>query len=288
MNFPGGRQGMAVFTIGIIILGLFFYRKKSPSNETANIEAPGKKSELRSEARETQVLIQGNMGSQSAEQVALVRKQANQRMEIGLQPIPTINLGSKLKFGVRHKTFPFGCQSGDFDIIKEITPNFKSKDFLLSFEPLYGNAADGFRARLSLFDIGEGRRIDVTLPKPGSKPRDYGVYLCLDEKKTNNCSKKANFAPHLWAGAANPKADNNRTIYFQMITLSEDSAFIIPSKNVNKKTIDKLKKIIGPIMESEKSLELLGKNFSELSNIPGRVTTGTFDFPLPYRHPNCS
>jgi hypothetical protein len=288
MNFPGGRQGMAVFAIGIIILGLFFYKKKSPESVTANVEAPKGKSELRGEARDTQVLIQSSEPSQSSAQVATARKQANRRMEIGLQPIPTINLGNKLKFGVRAKTFPFGCDSGDFDIIKEINSSFKTKDFLLSVEPIRGNPADGFHARLSLFDIGDGRRIDVTLPKPGHKPRDYGVYLCLDEKKTNNCSKKANFAPHLWAGAANPKADNNRTIYFQMITVSDDTAFIIPSRNINKKTIKNLKKVMGPIMESEDSLDILGKNFSELTNIPGRVTTGTFDFPLPYRHPNCN
>lgn len=126
MSFPGGRQGMAVLSIAVIVLAFFFFRKKPSTNDNANIETSSKTTETRSEGRETQVLIQGDIANQSAAQIAQVRRTANQRMEMGLQPIPTVNLGNKLKFGVRGKTFPMGCSSGDFDIIKEVTPNFKA------------------------------------------------------------------------------------------------------------------------------------------------------------------
>lgn len=204
----------------------------------------------------------------------------------GLKEIETKKVGTNLKFRFRPKSEPIYCSLGDFDYIKGSVDSLTKDVMLLSIEPLNGDKSKSVRYRVSMKDVANGKTFDVQLPVE-KKARDYGVYLCMDYMKTNECASKKILGAKEWNTAIRSEKDLDRSIYYQMITVAADKAYLIPSKKWDGKSMEKLKHLLAPIIQDSDSIDLLKKNIEQLQSVPGRVSKDVLELLLPHKDPNC-
>jgi hypothetical protein len=284
MKSSKGWQGFAI--LGLIVGGLYFVssRKKTSTPERSNgrTEAVGTKAMPKQE-----IIARSDVESAKTASSTVARHKYNAMVKSGVREIPTNLVGPDLKFSFRMVTVPIWCNIGDFDFMKGIVDNITKPHFLMTIEPLKGDKSKIIKRRLSLYDI-KSAKIQEGLLLAQQEARDYGVYLCFDPGNTNECSDKELMDSREWGKAiSDPSKVNSKILYFQLITVREKRAFLIPGHKWDEATMDKLSKDLKPIIESESSLDKMKKNLNALQSVPGRITKRILEFPLPFKDPAC-
>lgn len=270
-------------TVVALAIALFIMNKK-PKTESykAAREAP----QTREEQPAKQEIIENTPVVLDKGRIQQERKAYTAVILTGLKEIDAKKVGTSLKFRFRPKSEPVYCSLGDFDYIKGSIDSLTKEVMLISIEPLHGDKSKAVRYRVSMKDIADGKTFDVQLPVE-KKSKDYGVYLCTDYLKSNECASKKILGTKEWNSAIRSEKDLDRSIYYQMITVAEDKAYLIPSKKWDGKSMDKLKRLLAPIIQDSDSIDLLQKNMEQLQSVPGRVSKDVLELLLPHKDPNC-
>jgi hypothetical protein len=272
---------------GLILSAIaFFIMNKKPKTEVyqapakSGSHAPAVQTPVKQEIVESAqpVLDRGKLQQERQAYAAVILT--------GIKEIETKKVGTNLKFRFRPKSEPIFCTLGDFDYIRGAVDSLTKDVMLLSIEPINGDKTKSVHYRVSMKDIANAKTFDVQLPVE-KKARDYGVYLCMDYQKTNECGSKKLLGSGEWNAAIRSEKDLDRSIYYQMITVAADKAYLIPSKRWDGKSMDKMKKLLSPIVQNLESIDLLKKNIEQLQSVPGRVAKDTLELLLPHKDPKC-
>ncbi|MBC7659531.1 MAG: hypothetical protein H7249_07455 [Chitinophagaceae bacterium] len=292
-NEGQGRSGKKPLVfIAALLIGLFFYMKKrlaqSPTSSGSTLTDTSKRSVLPvilSTNSPKDNLI--NLPEQSVSGTAfasLTEESYNAMMANGLQEIPSTKIGHNLKFIMRLNVRAQGCSVGDFDLYKGLAENLSKKDFLVSLEPLGDKNAEAFKTRLSLDEVSAGPNQSVTLP---DGDQDYGLFICYDSQKSDHCIDKAVLSAKDWSTTLNDKKKRDKALYFALITVKGERAFLMPGSSWEESKVNSLKSVMTAVLNSPSSFDVFRGYAQILGSGPANVTMGVLNIPLPHRDKNC-
>ncbi|MBC7533478.1 MAG: hypothetical protein H7318_18055 [Oligoflexus sp.] len=280
------KRFVIIATLLTAFLVIFMLGKSRPNRGSSTLP-PQSRQAVGGERVSENVMSGLGSTSKRATEADVLRKHYNRMMQTGLREIPSKLVGTKLQVKIQPITFPLWCTLGDFDLLKASTDKLFKKDFLISIEPLNTRGSPVSNQRLSLAEFSSPKVIfanfnDLEIPK------DYGVYICLDRKNTNECGSKKVLGSKDWNKSISNHTETDRILYFQMITISSHRSFLIPGHKWDDSTIGRLKKTLHSVIEDDDSIDAMQKFLVQLGSVPARIKHQVLELPLPYKDPNCS
>ncbi len=272
-------------TLGFVVLivgaAYFYFRPKSIPKDKPSAPPQSAVIETKAEITVADTLPLPTTPEQLREE----RKRYSAMISSGLSEIPSKKTASGLLIKLKLKAWEADCSLGDFDLLKGVVNNLLDDSFLLAIEPIHRNTGSIVK-RFSLKDLDKGLIYDIPISLFDSNV-DYGISLCFDFKKSQECKSKPMLLAREWKSLLNTAKQNDRVFYYQMMSVSQGRAYHIPSVKWDEGTIQKLKSNLRAIVEQENSLDTMGTKLQKLSPIPAKVQTFGLEIALPARNSKC-